>query len=124
MSASNVATKMKAILKREQEKHPDLALAWLDSSPDALATSTQLDGWKVLKGGDGVVGEVRVGDLVLGGRPKEVHLAEVKEQQERTNAMLSVPKQQFEAKLAIDGGGGRYLQPLSDAEANRKSGIG
>jgi hypothetical protein len=111
---------MKMKQKEMQAKYPDLALCWLDKKPEALQSSMMLQGWKPLKGGEGAAGEIRVGDLILAGRPKEVHEKDKKELQTRTRKALDATKQTFERRINTDGAGGRFLKPLSESEMRGK----
>ena len=108
-----------------QKKHPDLSLRWLDSNPEVLRERTQTDGWNVYKESDqtkaGTVGEIKVGDLVLGARPRKESEEERRSQAEQTRNQLHAPLNQFQSDIERLGGSGerRYLKPLMPDEVAR-----
>jgi len=106
-----------------QKKHPELSLRWLDTNPEVLRERTQVDGWNVYKDGSPVTagnqGEVKVGDLVLGARPRKESEEDRRSQGERTRSQIHAPLNQFYGEMERLGGGGRYIKPLSPEELNR-----
>lgn len=111
-------------LEEVQKKHPELSLRWLDSTPDVLRERTQTDGWNVYKEGNqavaGTVGEIRVGDLVLGARPKKESEEERRRQAEKTRNQIHAPVNQYYGELQHMGAGGKYIKPLTPDELARE----
>lgn len=114
---------MQQKLDEIQKKHPELSLRWLDSNPDVLRERTQVDGWNVYKEGNkdaaSVAGEIKVGDLVLGARPRKESEEERRSQGERTRSQIHAPLNQYYGEMERLGAGGKYIKPLSPEELSR-----
>lgn len=114
---------MRQKMEEVQKKHPDLSLRWLDSSPDVLRERTEVDGWKVYKDSNqasaSAAGEVKIGDLVLGARPRKESEEDRRSQGERTRSQIHAPLNQYYSDLERLGAGGKYIKPLSPEELNR-----
>jgi hypothetical protein len=115
---ANHYEQMRRALDEQKKKNPELAYRFIDSKPEELRNRIEGDGWKIIKKeGAGVTGEIRVGDLVLAGRPRK----EVEEEQaanaKRASMSLDAPVNQFNSDISRIGGRGRYLQPMSPDEA-------
>lgn len=123
---ADLSKQLQQKLDEVQKKHPDLSLRWLDSNPDVLRERTQGDGWNVYKESDqtkaGVVGEVRVGDLVLGARPRKEVEQERRELEAKTRDQIHAPLNTYYGDLERMGAGGKYIRPMTPGELERDKG--
>lgn len=114
--------KLQKELEEKQKQHPELSLQWVDTHPDVLRDRINVDGFQPLKETDpkkaGTNGEIRVGDLILAGRPRKEAEEERKRIQAKTRGQIESPVSQFEAELDR-AGGGKYLKPMTPNELAR-----
>lgn len=115
---SDVQEHMQRVLKEARAKNPGLAYRFIDAAPDELRRRTESDGWKIAKDkiGEGAR-EVRVGDLILACKPRKDVDEERKRTEQKTGRALDSATNQYYNRLSREGGGGRYIGPLTPTQA-------
>lgn len=109
---------MQQKLDEYSKKYPNQSFRFISSKEEDLKERIDLDGWNPVKAeGSGIAGEVRCGDLILAGRPREATEEQRKRESDKGRTAIAATERAFENDILAEGAQGKYLRPLTPGEA-------